>query len=64
MKCPKCGGLQYCPCATCRERHGESVVWIWADNGNDISCGHCGYTMGCDAWEEEAYDQYKQQEAT
>lgn len=57
MACPKCGGEQHCPCENCAERNEREVIWIWKNE--DIECGHCGYTMNCNAWMDLEYEEYK-----
>lgn len=48
--CPKCGHRMKCPCAICMVRHGEERPWVWQENGEDIACGGCGYTMNANDW--------------
>jgi len=50
LKCPKCEGIQYCPCEACKERHKQEVVWQWDPSRVASSCGHCGYKMSSDGW--------------
>jgi len=56
MKCPKCDGIQYCPCESCRKQHKQDVVWKWVTDNGPISCGHCGHTMSVEEWEDLAND--------
>ena len=62
MSCPKCKEPQHCPCKACTARRTEKVVtWVHADeDGNIISCGHCGHTMTIDEWESHFYTLYKE----
>jgi hypothetical protein len=50
MKCPKCGGAQFCPCKNCLPNHPDEVVWKWDATGEIISCGHCGFSAHADSW--------------
>jgi hypothetical protein len=59
MKCPKCGGEQYCPCYWCKLGHKQKVVWKWVSPNGPIACGHCGHTMKEDEWERESIKQYE-----
>jgi len=49
MICPECGNEMFCPCETCKSRHGQEITWIWID-GEFIKCGHCGLTYHADKW--------------
>ena len=61
LTCPNCGKPQYCPCPSCRERHKQKIVWKWVTTPDGpIACGHCGYTMSCDAWMDEEWKQYQE----
>lgn len=57
LKCPKCGGDQYCPCPACTERERQSIVWI--NKGDLVACGHCGHTMHVNKWLMEEYNQFE-----
>jgi hypothetical protein len=57
LKCPKCEGIQHCPCESCKERHKQEVVWQWDPPLKASSCGHCGHQMSSD---ELLYEQAKQ----
>lgn len=59
LKCPKCKGIQYCPCESCKERHKQEVVWQWDPARTASSCGHCGHQMGSDEWLYEQAKQYQ-----
>jgi len=60
VNCPCCGGVQYCPCTSCVERHKETIVWEWHDTGMAMSCGYCSYKMGTDSWMDEQSRQFKE----
>ena len=64
MKCPKCGGEQYCPCKSCKERNKGKITWIWVTPNGPIECGHCGHTMSCGEWMDEDWEQMKQDQET
>ena len=57
LKCPKCEGIQYCPCESCKERHKQEIVWQWDPSMTRSSCSHCGHQMSSDEW---LYEQAKQ----
>ena len=57
--CPNCGGEQYCPCPSCRERHGQEIVWKWVTGNGPVACGHCGHIMSTDEWDMVEYKQYE-----
>lgn len=51
--CPNCGGVQLCPCENCVAHLPEgAVTWKWDDTGELCSCGHCGFTMHVDGWDD------------
>ncbi len=52
MFCPNCGQKQYCPCKSCRERHGNKSVWKWDKTGNAIICCKCGLKKDASWWED------------
>lgn len=57
LLCPKCLKDQHCPCESCKERHGQEIVWVWDTTGELVSCGHCGHTMHVDGWLTEEWQQ-------
>lgn len=59
MSCPKCGGEQLCPCGHCADRNAGKVVWKWQKDGENIACGHCGYTMHVDFWQDREYEEHQ-----
>jgi len=57
LGCPACGGEQICGCASCIKHDPNKkniVTYKWLADGEHISCGHCGFTMHADAWEERS----------
>ena len=60
LKCPKCGGIQHCPCESCKERHKQEVVWKWHGFGELSSCGHCGHKLSSDQWLDVQSRQHKE----
>lgn len=61
MLCYCCGKKMFCPCKHCIERHEEEVVWIWKEGNEEglIACGHCGFTMSVDDWQELEFELQK-----
>ena len=59
LRCPNCGGKQYCPCPSCREHHKQQVVWKWVTPSGPIACWHCGYTMDEWGWLKEEERQWR-----
>ena len=55
MYCPKCKGIQKCPCKHC---NNKGVVWKHLDDYGKIACGHCGYIFP--DFEMEEYRQYEE----
>jgi hypothetical protein len=60
LLCPVCGGVQYCPCQSCRERNGEQITWQWDELGVKSSCGYCGYSSSTDQWLDEQHRQFEE----
>lgn len=60
LKCPKCGGIQYCPCESCKEKHKQEVVWRWDPSITLSSCSYCDFQMGSDDWLIEQSKQYSE----
>ena len=63
--CPKCHGEQICGCKACLERvpgRDKEVTWKWPD-GDTIACGHCGFTMSADDWQDRDWQYSKIVEA-
>jgi hypothetical protein len=62
--CPKCDGLQHCPCNACSKRRQENVrVWIEHQDTDVIECGYCGHSMSMDSWFDWEWTQYKFKQA-
>ena len=62
LKCPKCEGIQHCPCEACKERHKQEVTWQWNPPRSASSCGHCDYKMSSDDWlieQSKQHDEWK-----
>lgn len=59
MKCPKCGGEQYCPCKNCAEKNKDKVTWIWKTGNGPIECGHCGHIMDMGTWYKLEYEDFE-----
>jgi transcription elongation factor Elf1 len=60
--CPKCHKEQICGCRHCVSQHPDrvnEVTYKWGNDGESLSCGHCGYTMSVDAWQDREWDYYK-----
>lgn len=54
--CPKCGGEYICGCGSCKERNKDKIISIF--HGDDVECGHCGYTADGNIWMDAEWDQF------
>ena len=60
--CPKCGGDNRCPCAACAKNgytKPDDVTYKWTEDGESMTCGHCGFTALADVWMDQEYEYYK-----
>ncbi len=56
MFCPNCKKELSCGCKSCAERPAEFKRNIM--EGNNITCGYCGFTSNCDLWLDFEYKRY------
>lgn len=61
MTCPKCNHTQTCPCAACQSRTPSEKPWVWLEDGENIACGGCGYTMHSVDWMDLSLEQSKKE---
>ena len=50
MICPSCKKQNSCGCKSCRSYSCTPEFERTILEGNNITCGYCGFTSNCDIW--------------
>lgn len=61
-KCPSCKRWSSCSCSNCKDNPIYGPLHEWDKEGESIKCPHCGIVDSADAWEEEVWKDYDEEQ--